>query len=216
MQELLIGTIALLIAFLASLLNYGDLKLAGLQIFSFYLLATFFFQTGGYLYSDIFKKSNHFIFNTWILAENGFYLFLFFNLLKKPHFKKAVLVLALLFSIYYCYDVIFINHYFIYSPNTSNLGSLMVLLCCIFFFVELMVADEVLNFFVIPMFWICTGIMISVVGNFLYLSFFDYILKYNLDPDGKVYGVITTLICVIQYSFFTLGFTCKRIWTRPR
>jgi hypothetical protein len=216
MQELIIGTVALLIAFLASLFNYKDLKSDGLQIFSFYLLATFVFQTGGYLYSDILKKSNHFIFNLLFLVENGSYLYIFHKILRKPVFKKAVIVAAVLFALYYCYEVLYINHFFTYSSNTGNLGNLIILLCCILFFVELMMADEILNFFVMPMFWICTGIMISVVGNFLYLSFFDYILKYNLDPDGKVYAVITTLICVIQYSFFTLGFTCKRIWTKPR
>lgn len=213
MQDLIIGTILLLIAFLASLKNYENLKSAGLQIFPYYLLTSLVIQTGGYYYSAYFKESNHFIFNIYILIENSFFIYIFYLALERDTFKQAIIIAATVFYAYYLYEVIYLDHFSIYSAETSNMGNLVTLFCCILYFSEILIAEQQLNFFMLPMFWICTGIMIAAVGNFLYLCFFQYILQNNLDPDGKVYGVITTLISVIEYSFFTIGFYCKKIWT---
>jgi len=216
MQDLIIGTIPLLIAFLASLKYYGNLKSYRLQIFPYYLFTTLIFQTGGYFYSAFFKESNHFIFNIYILIENSFYLYIFYKVIQRDTFKKVIRIAALIFCVYYLYEVVYLNHFLVYSAQTSNMGKLVTLFCCILYFAEILMAEQQLNFFMLPMFWICTGVMIAVIGNFLYLCFFHYILQNNLDPDGKVYGVITTLISVIEYSFFTLGFSCKKIWTRTK
>ena len=216
MQDLIIGTIPLLIAFLVSLRFYGDLKSDGLQIFPYFLFTILILQTGGYFYSDIFKKSNHFIFNIYTLVENVFYLYVFHQLIQKRVFKIALYAGALIFFFYYFYDVLYLKQFLIYSPLVSNIGKIVILFCCIFYFFELLIAEEILDFFVIPMFWICTGVMIMVVGDFLYICFFQYILENNIDPDGEVYGVITTLISVIGYTFFTIGFSCKKLWTKTR
>jgi hypothetical protein len=77
-------------------------------------------------------------------------------------------------------------------------------------------ADELIDFFLIPMFWITTGLMISIVGNFLYLAFFDYILSNKLDPDGKIYGIIATSLDITEYTFFIVGFVCHLIWKKSK
>lgn len=210
MQELIIGSVPLLIALIISFERYKKLEPRWLRLFAWFLLGTFIIQTSGYYYSHIFKKSNHFIFNFYTFYDYGFYIFIFYKTLKRKALKKVILFIGLFFILLYIYQIFILNQFFIYSSFTSNAGEFLTLCCCFLYLAELLMADEMIDFFTIPMFWITTGIMIAAIGDFLYLCFFDYILKNNLDPDGSVYGVITVLLSIIQYIFFTVGFVCKK------
>ncbi|WDF77776.1 hypothetical protein PQ469_28220 [Mucilaginibacter sp. KACC 22773] len=216
MDEIIIGSIPLLIAFGVSLIRYKKLEPRWLRLFTYFLLATFLIQTVGYLYSALLKKSNHFIFNCYTLFEFEFLFVVFFKALGRKIFKNIVIFIALTFTLVYIYEVFIQGHFFIYSPFASNAGKFLTLLCCMLYLTELLMADEYVSFFRTPMFWIATGIMIAAVGDFLYLCFFDYIITNKLDPEGRVYGIITTSLSVIEYGFFTIGFLCKKTWIKNK
>lgn len=210
MREVIIGSIPLLVAFIVSLKRYKKLEPRWLRLFAWFLLGTFLIQTTGYYYSHIFKKSNHFIFNLYNLFDYGFYIFIFYQALQKPVLKRITSFIGIFFLLFYVYEIFILKQLFTYSSFTGNTGEFLTLCCCFLYLAELLMADRIIDFFVIPMFWITTGIMIAVIGDFLYLCFFDYIIKNNLDPDGSVYGVITMLLSIIEYMFFTIGFICKK------
>lgn len=210
MLEIIIGSIPLLLALAVNIRLYKKLEPHWLRLFTWFLMVTFLIQTGGYYYSHIFKKSNHFIFNLYTLFNYSFYIFIFYKTLQNPVFKKIALLIGIFFFLFYIYQIFILKQLFTYSSVTGNTGEFLTLCCCFLYLGELLMADRIIDFFVIPMFWITTGIMIASIGDFLYLCFFDYIIKNNLDPDGSVYGVITVLLSIIQYIFFTIGFICKK------
>jgi hypothetical protein len=216
MQDLIVGSIPLLVAFLISLLCYKQLEPKWLRLFSWFLLTTFIIQTGGYYYSYFFKKSNHFIFNTLIFIEYEFYIYIFYKALLKPVFKRLAFIINVIFILSYLYVVVLSNHFFTYSSLAGNIGEFLTLCCCFLYLIELLMIDDFVNYFTIPMFFITTGVMISAVGNFLYLCFFNYIITNNLDPEGQIYGIIMTSLSIIEYGFFTIGFLCKKLWGKTR
>jgi hypothetical protein len=112
--------------------------------------------------------------------------------------------------------VVLAGNFYIYNTLARNLGAMLSFFCCIIFLTEILMSDEISDFFIIPMFWIVTGIMITNLGTFLYFAFFNYILKNNLDPDGTVYIIMTDSLSIIEYGFFTIGFLCEKIWKKTR
>lgn len=213
-QSIIIGSIPLIIALSASLLYYKKLVPYWIRLFPWFLMLTFFIQTGGYAYSYITKKSNHFIFNIYTLIEYGFYLFIFYNAIDAPAVKKLVGLAAVLFAGIYCYDVLAGGHFWRYSAFARNAGKLLTLCSCLLYLAQLLMADRLIFFFNISMFWIATGIMIAAVGDFLYLCFFDYIIQNNLDPKGRIYSLIATVLSIIEYGMFALGFLTHKIWKK--
>lgn len=216
MQDILIGSITLFAALIVSLLFYKKLEPAWFRLFPWFLFTTIIVQLAAHYYWLYTGKSNHFIFNIYILIEYGFYILICYLALKTPAFKKITALTGLLFALFYIYVVLISGNLFVYSTLARNAGALLSFLCCILFLSEILMADEEMDFFTIPMFWIVTGIMITNLGMFLYFSLFNYILKNNLDPDGTVYIVITDALTIIEFGLFTVGFLCKGIWKKTR
>ena len=220
MQDLIIGCIPLLIAFLVSLIYYKKLEPTWLRLFTWFLLASFLIQIIEYVYSFIHrgegieKQSNLFIFNYYVFIECEFYILIFYKALYRKTFKKILLYIGLFFVIFFIYETFFVKHYLNYSTLTVITANFIIITCCIIYLAELLMAEEFIVFFSMPMFWITTGIMIFSVGIFLYLAFFHYIFKNKLDPDGVIYGIIATSLSILQYSFFTIGFSCKTLWKK--
>ncbi len=216
MQDLLIGSITLIVALAVSLSMYKKLEPSWFRLFPWFLLASLIIQTIAYYYSRLSGKSNHFIFNIYILIEYGFYMLICYLAINKILFKRLIMAIAIIFILFYCSAVILFGDFYIYNTSIRNLGALLSFFCCILFLAEILMSDEIRDFFVIPMFWIVTGIMITNLGTFLYFSFFNYILKNNLDPDGTVYIIMTDSLSIIEFGFFSIGFLCKRIWKKTR
>jgi len=214
MQDLIIATIPLLIALTISCFRYHLLEPHRLRLFTWFLMATFIVQTSGYFYSLAFKKSNHFIFNLYTLIEYTFYPYIFSKTVKAPFTKKLIKVALLGFVLFYIYQIFLRGQFFIYNSLTSNIGEFLTLICCLCYFADLLMDDELIVFFNTPMFWITTGIMFAAVGDFLYMSFFDYIVNNNLDPKGHIYSIMETALSIIEYGFFCIGFTCKKTWIK--
>lgn len=214
MQDIIIGSITLVIALVVSLILYKKLEPSWFRLFPWFLLISLIFQIIAYYYWVWTLKSNHFIYNIYIFIEYGFYILICYLAVKKAYFKKLIALIALSFTLFYL--ILIGRDFFHYNSLVRNVSALLSFVCCIIFLIEILISDETINFFRIPMFWIVTGIMITNLGTFLYFSFFDYILKNNLDPDGTVYIIITNSLSIAEFGFFTIGFLCKKIWKKIR
>ena len=216
MQDLIIGSIPLLVAIVASILFYKQLQPGWQRLFPFFLILTFVIQLAGYYYSKTFKRSNHFIFNTYTVITVLFYLFLFYHTLEIKKYRKLVLLALLIFMLTFAFKSFIWGSFWVYNPLVNNVGELLIFCCCLLYFYELLHSDKWSNYFSIPMFWITTGIVFASVGDFVYLSFFNYIMNNKLDPNGVIYGIITTTSSIIEYGLFTVAFICKNVWTKAK
>jgi hypothetical protein len=208
---MIVGSVPLLLAFIASL---GGREKQGANwslLFPWFLFFTFVIQWTGFFLWPLFQIENQFLFNIYMLTDNIFYLYVFYSVLKKPLFKKIVLVIGTGFLFCYLFDVIFVNRLFTYGSYAANAGNMAKVGCGLLFFTEILMSDEYIDIFRLPMFWIATGIIISAVGVLFYLCFFNYITN-DVDKNGRIWGILATILSVIEYGFFTVGFILKKKW----
>jgi hypothetical protein len=207
-----------LAAFVIAVLRYKKLEPSWLRLFIWFTLLTFLIQIGGELYVVISRSYyNAFIFNAYIVVEYGFYLWVIYKALRRAFLKKIVWYMLLLFILFWMAEVFLWHPFSIfagYNFFTNNIGEFLTILACIFYLSELLMADDIVNFFSLPMFWITTGIMIEAVGVFLYLAFYDFIIQNKLDPYGPIYSLMTTICTVLEFAFFSIGFLCNAGWKR--
>lgn len=214
MQSLLIGCVFILISLIISIIFYKKLEPKWLRLFTWFLLFTIVTQVAGFVYSASFKKSNHFIFNIYILIQFIFYFGIFYKTFESKNLKLTTLIISFAFVIYYWLNIIFKTGFYIFNSAGNSLGSILTILCCLLYFVSLFTSEVVVNYFRISMFWIATGLLFFFVGNLIYLSLMGYIVKYNLDSGGNIYRYIMVTLNLLMYGLFSLGFISNQLWKK--
>jgi len=215
MSEMIIGSVPLLMAFTAAVIGRKKQSTYWLLLFPWFLLYTFVNQWIGFFMWPLFHVENQLLFNVFMLIEKGFYFYVFYSILRKHVFKKIAVGAGTAFLLCYIYDVVIINKLFTYGYYAANAGNLALVICGLLFFTEILISEDYVDIFSLPMFWIATGIIVFAVGVLFYLCFFSYIIN-DVDKDGKIWRILATILSVIEYSFFTVGFTLKHKWVHSK
>jgi len=168
----------------------------------------------GYVYSFDFKSGNHFIFNIYLLIQFLFYFAFFYKTFQTKKLKRFTLLMSTCFLVYLLISFIFLNGFHTFNSLGFTIGSVLTILFCLLYFGSLFNAEGFINYFKIPMFWIATGILFFFVGNFIYLSFLNYILENNLDNGGNIYEFIIITLNLLLYCFFSIGFLSNQTWKK--
>jgi len=210
----IIGLIPVLISLLISIIFYKRLKPSWLRLFTWFLLFSMLISITGYFYSFYLKTGNHFIFNLYLLVQFLFYFGIFYKTFQTKKLKTFTLFVSICFLIYLLINFIFLDGFHTFNSLAFTIGSVLTILFCLLYFGALFNADGFINYFKIPMFWIATGILFFFVGNFLYLSFLNYILENNLDSGGNIYEVIIITLNLLLYCFFSIGFLSNQTWKK--
>jgi hypothetical protein len=214
MTAFIIGLIPALLSLFISIIFYKRLKPRWLRLFTWFLLFSMLISIAGYLYSFYVKKGNHFIFNIYLLVQFLFYFGIFYKTFQTKKLKTITLFVSISFLIYLLISFIFLNGFHTFNSLGFTIGSVLTILFCLLYFGALFNADGFINYFKIPMFWIATGILFFFVGNFLYLSFLNYILENNLDRGGNIYEYIIITLNLLLYCFFSIGFLSNQTWKK--
>jgi hypothetical protein len=214
MESLITVCTFILICLIISIFFYDKLEPKWLRLFTWFLLFAIVTQVTGFVYSANYKKSNHFIFNIYILVQFIFYFGIFYKTFQTKNLKLIALIIGLVFVIYYWSIIIFKTSFFIFNSASYSLGSILTIICCLLYFVSLFKSEEVVNYFRIPMFWIATGLLFFFVGDFVYMSLMGYIVKHNLDTGGHIYRYIMVTLNLLMYGLFSLGFISNQLWKK--
>jgi hypothetical protein len=214
MESLITGCVLILICLIISVSFYKKLEPKWLRVFTWFMLFTILTQVAGFVYSWYTKKSNHFIFNIYILVQFIFYFGVFFKTFQSKKLKLTTLLIGIIFLIYYWFNIIFKTGFYVFNSAGNSLGSILTILCCLLYFVSLFTSEAVVNYFRISMFWIATGLLFFFVGNFIYLSLIEYIVNHNLDARGNFYRYIMVTLNLLMYGLFSLGFISNQLWKK--
>ena len=210
---IIINAVPALICLLTAIIFYKRLQL-WLRLFFYFLLITFIVDIGATIYSSYFKQSNHFIANIFYPISFTCYFLLFYKATEAKKIKKIVLASFIFYMLFVFYDMIYINGLYYINSYSYSVGSILILLCCMLYFMWLFASDSLINYFRTPMFWIATGLLFYFVGNLVQMSLFHYIL--SLDPGGIIYSVISLTLTVLLYGSFTIAFLCNQVWKKAR
>ncbi|MDQ2718565.1 MAG: hypothetical protein M3Z26_02205 [Bacteroidota bacterium] len=214
MIDLIIDLIPILISLFISIILYKRLNPPWLRAFTWFLIFCIIISSTGYAYSFYLKKNNHFIFNIYLLVQYLFYFGIFYKTFQAKKLKKLTILVSCGFTIYLLFDFFFADGFYTFNSSAYTLGSVLTILFCLIYFGTLFKSDGFINYFRIPMFWIATGILFFFVGNFIYLSFINYILINNLDKEGNIYRFIMGTLNLLLYCLFSIGFLSNQTWKK--
>ena len=149
------------------------------------------------------------MYNIFTVFEFTFYASLFYAHLKKPIFKRAVLLFFPFFILSALLNILFIqgiNKTF--NTYAFLLGSFCIVVFCCFFFYESVLPDKIdAQLSKQPFFWICSGLLIFYLGSVIINALFQYLTSNDLQIEGrKIYGMINNILNVILYSSFCIAF----------
>ncbi|WP_298553650.1 hypothetical protein [uncultured Algibacter sp.] len=215
-----------ILAAVTGLVLYKKYKLTAAKYFIWFLVylsvCDFLNSYVHYIYNDgflSFLKDTVFIWNYWwttlywnILAII-FFAFYYYKILSKKTFKTIVKFSGygfLLFSIVYViinWDAYFVSFF----PIISIFGALIIFLCTVFYFIEILESDMILTFYKSINFYISAAIFIwwLIITP---LVFYDV---YNSNKDWNFIFLkwqIYLLANIVMYSTFTFAL----IWCRPQ
>ena len=213
--NLIISIIPPLMCLLVAIFLYKKLHPKWLRLFIYFLLLTMAVEVIATFYSQYFKKSNHFIVNIYLPLSFGFYFSIFYKTFETKKNKIICSIACIIYLLFFVCDNTFIEGFYSFSSYSYSLGSILIVSCCLLYFMWLFTTDRVMNYFKIPMFWISTGLLFFFVGSLVEMSLLKYMLNNHMDIDGRIYQFIMTTLNVLLYGAFTISFLCNQVWRKP-
>lgn len=197
------------ISFLASLSIYFISNNAPfyLKLFPPFLLATLAVESFGSYLSSI-GKPNVWLYNFFTVFEFCFYLFVISLIINNIQKKKIIRIILIAYALITVVNIIFIQRMKAFHTVTYALGCLLIVVVCIYYFLELFRNPKSVKLTNNPAFWICSGLLFFYCCGFpLYglTNFISGISKLII----KNFFAIITILNIFLYSLFTIAFLCR-------
>lgn len=203
----------ILLCFLVSLTVYskprnGDFYL---KLFPPFLLVTLLVETwAGYMASI--RTNNITVLNFFTVGQFCFYLFILSCIINHEKVKKGIRLTIFLYLITAILNILFLQGTKTIHTVTYSLGCLLVVACCIFYFLQLFMQKNHGKLMTSPPFWICFALLLYYSSSFPLIGLINYwkgISRFLIDN----FALIVDILHIILYSLLTIAFLC-RIRTR--
>lgn len=196
------------VSFLASLSVYFKPKTSYsyLKLFPPFLLATLIVEAlGVYLWSV--GKNNLELYNFFTAFEFFFYLCIISLVISNNKIKRVIRITSILYIFIAVINILFIQKMKTFHTITYSLGCLLIVVSCIYYFLELFRVSKSVKLKNNPAFWICSGLLFFYCCGFpLYglINFWSDISKLVV----RNFGEIVTILNIFLYTLFTVAFLC--------
>ncbi len=197
------------LSFIASLLVYNKKKKPlYLSFFPPYLFLTLSAEVWGiYLWST--GKSNLLLYNLFSTFEFCFYFWVISEMIVNKKMKTVVLLTIPLYIVSVAINLSWGQTLSTFHTITYSLGCLLIVIFCIYYFLELFKLPKSVKLQKDPAFWICSGLLFfyccgfPLYGLINYWSEISILVVLNFDK-------IFTLLNIFLYILFTIAFLCIR------
>lgn len=174
--------------------------------FPVYLTITFLIETWAvWIYYK--GGTNTLLYNLFTTFEIVFYIWMFKCIITYKKFKR---ILSILIFVYPALSVA--NSFFIqrggFHSVTAGLGSLVIVICAIFYFYELFNSEKSVNLIRQPEFWISSGLLFFYSCSFPLFS----LINNFYSPSNKIIHAIISLLSIVNillYSSFIIASLCR-------
>jgi hypothetical protein len=147
------------------------------------------------------------LYNLFTTLEFEFYLFLLYNIIQNPRFRKVIL---------YCicfYPVLVIANISLIQVNTFHsityaFGCLLIVTVCIYYFLELFQYSKSIDLKREPAFWMCSGLLFFYCCSFPLFGLLNFIH----DVSGVIMRNLASIVMILNillYSAFIVAFLCN-------
>jgi hypothetical protein len=158
---------------------------------------------------------NNILTNTWGIAEFSFYFFVVREIIVSVKMKKAMAYVMLIYAIFSLVNIFFIQHYYLFNTVDFTIGCLLIVVFCIYYFIELFQKTEVQSLAKSPSFWIVSGLLFNTVlvfPMFALVSFMDVVTISSSHASRLIVtnlDAIFAIISVLTYILYSIGFLCR-------
>lgn len=148
-------------------------------------------------------KKNIWLINIYDLVTYNFYLFYFFLILKNDYFRRKIKLFFWFLNIVIVANLLMYGNRFndTYLINVIIIGSLLILICSIFYFSKVLKSNEIFAFYKTLTFWIIIGTLIFQLGVTPVTIFSS---EFNFSHN--VYNYILSICNYAMYGSFIIGF----------
>ncbi|CAH8282922.1 hypothetical protein EV196_11523 [Mariniflexile fucanivorans] len=171
-----------------------------------------------FLIGTKFEKNHWWSTLYWSIGAILFYVFYFYKILKTPLFKNILKYSGYVFSVFSLTYITLHWEQFFYKFFTvfDILGAIIICMCSIFYFTEILMSDKILEFYKSINFYISATIFIwwlIITPLAFYSVYYTYEVGKNFyDLD---FVILRKQIFLFSNIFMYLTFTFAFIWCRP-
>ncbi len=159
-------------------------------------------------YRSIHREHTVEMYNIFLSLENTFYIWLIREIIRSKIVKKYVLFVVILFPIGSLINTFFVQGLIEFSSLNVAIGSLIIIVLCIYYFYELFLMPQFVNLLHQPSFWICTGLLFFYACSFPVFGFTNFVgslpkvIRHNL-------AFLLNILNLLLYSMFSIAFLCR-------
>lgn len=178
-----------------------------LSSFTFFLLATTLVElSANYLSSK--SISNLSLYNLFSIFEFVFYIFTIRQFIRRPLAKKIFIVLMVAYGLAAGINIFLIQGIQVFNSVTYAAGCLLVVLCCAYYFVEILFRPTPVTLVRMPNFWICSGLLFFYAVSFPIYGFTNFVMSL---PHAllKNFNLFIQILNIILYTMFSIAFLCR-------
>lgn len=201
-----------LAAAVVGFINFKKLKGTVWSYLPFFLLLLFSLEYYGYLLAKAkhFKENINLYKYVVIPIIFYFYSYLFFKILPKKD-NKVIIVGLLIFTIasFLEYTVLS-NYHSFYSSLSLSISNLFFLIYVLRYYINLVNSNQLIYFYKLVSFWVCTGLLIFYLGCLPYFALYNILAVKYFKTIFIYYAWVFVVLNYLMYLSFIIGF----IWNK--
>lgn len=153
-------------------------------------------------------RYNYWIYNIMTPIKTLLILWVYVLSLKTRKYSLWIKRFVVSYTIVFFVNILFIQNFFTSAQSNSKiLGATFIVLCTIFYFLELLRSEKIMVFHKQLLFWISIGLLIFYSGTIPITLAFSYYS--HLSYIHSIY-LINFILGIVMYLLFTFGF----IWSK--
>jgi hypothetical protein len=181
-----------------------------LNFFPPFLLSTLIVEIVG-LYIGSLKENNNNspLYNWFTVFEFCFYLGILRLIINNKNVKKVIIGTIGLYVVIAVINFLFFQNMKTFHASTYALGCLLIVIFCIYYFLELFRLPKSVKLATNPAFWICSGLLFFYICGFPLFALINYWPEISTVVTQN-FTYIIRILNIFLYSLFTIAFLCLR------
>lgn len=156
-----------------------------------------------------FSNNNQWFYVFFHFAIYLFYLYFFYKVVRLPHVRPVIKLLAIVYMLFASVNALFIQGFFKLNTYSDVLGNFILIFLSISYFYQLLRSPEIISLKNDMVFWISTGVFIfhlgSLMGNFLINAMYS-----NSIPKAQNIHMIIMVSAIVMYLTYIIAYLCRK------
>ncbi len=163
----------------------------------------------GVLIREYVSNYNAIIYNIYHVLNFTYLILLYHHYLNNKNYKRITLILCLTYFLIFIINGFFENYIYEFQRFPYIFAAFSLLVIIVFYFIEILNSERVLNTKGNLLFWISVGLLLYFMGNLPFRILRNYYLHLT---DATVYFLVNFTLTIVMNVCFIIGF----IWSNKK